>query len=176
MTAAPTLKISVRSSPAGSPPPTSSHGVPSSSAFSVTWARPSSVSVNSLRPPDSVGADEPLVLELRERRVDRAGARPPGAAAARLDLLHQPVAVARLLGQQDEQGGADVAAARARARRPKPGPNGGRRSGRRGAVAGAGRGGRGAGHREPEGERVDGLEMAAPAAGHGMGVHGHSCR
>ena len=33
------------------------------------------------------GRDQPLVLELRERGVDRAGARAPGALAALLDLL-----------------------------------------------------------------------------------------
>ena len=60
-----------------------------------------------------LGADEPLVLELLERRVDRAGARAPGAVAAALDLLHQAVAGLRLLVEQDQQRGADVAAAHA---------------------------------------------------------------
>src|SRR5205814_3847691 len=54
--------------------------------------------------------DEALVLQLRERRVDRAGARAPDALAALLDLLHQRVAVARLLGEEQQDGGADVAA------------------------------------------------------------------
>ncbi len=57
-----------------------------------------------------VGLDEALVLELGERGVDRAGARPPDALAAALDLLHEAVAVARLLVEQHEQGGSDVAA------------------------------------------------------------------
>src|SRR5262245_16950522 len=65
------------------------------------------------------GADEPFVLELRERRIDRAGARPPHAVRALLDLLHDLVAVARLLGQQEQRSRADVAAPRARpAREP----------------------------------------------------------
>ena len=55
-----------------------------------------------------LGADQPLVLELREGRVDRAGARAPEAAAALLDLLHDLVAVAGLLRQQQQRRGADV--------------------------------------------------------------------
>src|SRR5215218_163594 len=62
-------------------------------------------------------ADEPLVLELLQRRVDGAGARPPDAVGALFDLLHQLVAVARLLVEQHEQRRADVAAAGARAAR-----------------------------------------------------------
>src|SRR5207244_11649244 len=64
-----------------------------------------------LAPVDLLGADQPLVLELRERRVYRAGARAPHALAALLHLLHDLVAVARLLGQQQQRGRADVAAA-----------------------------------------------------------------
>src|SRR5919197_3678039 len=60
-------------------------------------------------------ADQPLVLELLQRRVHRAGARAPHALAALLELLHDLVAVARLLGEQQQRGGADVAAARLRA-------------------------------------------------------------
>jgi len=56
------------------------------------------------------GLDEALVLQLRQRRVDGAGARAPDALAALLDLLHQRVAVARLLGEEQQDGGADVAA------------------------------------------------------------------
>jgi len=62
-----------------------------------------------------LGADQPLVLELLERGVDGAGAGPPDAAAALLQLLHDLVAVARLLGEQGQDGGAHVAAPRARA-------------------------------------------------------------
>ena len=51
-----------------------------------------------------------FVLELRERRVDRAGARAPGAVGALGDLLDDLVAVPRLLGDEREDGGADVAA------------------------------------------------------------------
>src|SRR5439155_6370052 len=65
-----------------------------------------------LAPLDLLGADQPLVLELRERRVYRAGARAPYALAALLHLLHDLVAVARLLGQQQQRGRADIPAAR----------------------------------------------------------------
>src|SRR5215218_261324 len=64
-----------------------------------------------------LGADEPLVLELLQRRVDGTGARPPDAVGALFDLLHQLVAVARLLAEQHQQRRADVAAAGARAAR-----------------------------------------------------------
>src|SRR5207247_8742064 len=56
-------------------------------------------------------ADQPLVLELLKRRIDRAGARAPQALAALLDLLHDLVAVARLLGEQQQGSCARVAAA-----------------------------------------------------------------
>src|SRR5689334_6084527 len=94
MTAAATWPMPERSSPAPgrAPSATAAHGSASSSRCSSTYCRPSSVRSYS------------------RRRVDRAGARAPGALAAALDLLHEPVAVARLLGEQDEQGGADVAA------------------------------------------------------------------
>ena len=55
-------------------------------------------------------ADESFVLELLERRVDRARTRAPDALAPSLDLLHELVAVARLLGEQGENRGADVTA------------------------------------------------------------------
>src|SRR5918998_4150543 len=103
-----------------------------------------------------LGADESLVLELRERRVDRARARAPGAVAAGLDLLHQAVAVARLLGEQDEQGGADVTAAGA-------GAEASRSEGRTAEAAGAApvsaaaavRTTAVARHGEPQGSRVE---------------------
>src|SRR5579884_457333 len=67
------------------------------------------------RRPDARGQldrpDQPLVLELGERRVDRPRARAPPPVAARLDRLHQLVAVARLLGDQHQQRRANVAAA-----------------------------------------------------------------
>src|SRR5262249_17077109 len=44
--------------------------------------------------------------------------RPPHAAAPLLELLHDLVAIAWLLGEQGEDGAADVAAARARAAAP----------------------------------------------------------
>src|SRR5262245_38003418 len=56
--------------------------------------------------------DEVLVLELLEGRVDGAGARLPDAPRALGDLLDDLVAVHRLLAEQDDDGGADVAAAR----------------------------------------------------------------
>src|SRR4029079_3991790 len=60
-----------------------------------------------------VAAHQALVLELGERGVDRPGARAPDAAAALLELLHELVAVARLLLEQQQDRGADVAAPRA---------------------------------------------------------------
>ena len=54
--------------------------------------------------------DQALVLELADRRVDRAGARGPAAAAALGDGLHQLVAVHRLLGEEQQDGRPDVAA------------------------------------------------------------------
>src|SRR4051812_47757340 len=54
--------------------------------------------------------DEALVLQLLQHRVHRAGARPPETAAALPELIHDRVAVARLLREQGENGGADVAA------------------------------------------------------------------
>src|SRR5437764_1982164 len=59
-----------------------------------------------------LGADQALVLELRERRIHRARARAPDASASLLDLLHDLVAVARLLREQQQRGRANVAAAR----------------------------------------------------------------
>src|SRR3954469_5697415 len=54
-------------------------------------------------------AHEAFVLEHLQGRVDRTRARAPGPAAARFEALDHVVAVARLLGQDDEDGGADVA-------------------------------------------------------------------
>src|ERR1035437_4983329 len=64
-----------------------------------------------LAPLALLGADQALVLELLQRRVDRPRARPPHAAAALLHLLHDLVAVARLLGEQQQRRRADVSAA-----------------------------------------------------------------
>ena len=61
--------------------------------------------------------DQALVLELLDGRVDRAGARLPGAAAALGDLLDDLVAVHRLDGEHVEDRGADVTAAHLRAPR-----------------------------------------------------------
>jgi len=55
------------------------------------------------------GADKALVLELGQRRVHRAGARAPAPAAPLLDRLHQLIAVGRALGEQAQDGEADVA-------------------------------------------------------------------
>ena len=106
----------------------SSQGAGASSPRSWTDARPASVSANSLRPSVSSRADQALVLELLQRRIDRAGARAPDAVTALLDLLHDLVAVARLLGEQQQRRRADVAAARlaaatARSARSEAGPN-----------------------------------------------------
>ena len=54
--------------------------------------------------------DQALVLEQVDRRVDGAGARGPHAAGALGDRLHDLVAVHRLLGDEQQHGGADVAA------------------------------------------------------------------
>ena len=62
-------------------------------------------------------ADEFLVLELLQRRVDRARARPPHAAGPLGELLDDLVAVHGLLGEQREDRGADVAASCAAAER-----------------------------------------------------------
>ena len=62
------------------------------------------------------GLDQALVLEQLQGGVDRAGARRPLAAAALRDHLDDLVAVHRLLGEQGEDRGAHVAAARAPAR------------------------------------------------------------
>src|SRR5690606_2356786 len=80
--------------------------------------------------------DQALVGELLERRVDRAGARLPGAAAALVDLLDDLVAVARLLGEQDEDRRADVALARLGAAPPRAAAPARPRRARAGAEAG----------------------------------------
>src|SRR5690606_31422595 len=54
--------------------------------------------------------DEALVLEQPQGGVDGSGARAPQVLAALGDLAHQLVAVARLLGQQGQDGVAHVAA------------------------------------------------------------------
>src|SRR5262249_12089116 len=63
---------------------------------------------------DLLRRDQPLVLEQLERRVDRARARAPDAAAAGLELLDHLVAVHRTLAKERQHGGADVAAPRPR--------------------------------------------------------------
>src|SRR5262249_47344178 len=65
-----------------------------------------------LAPVDLLRAHEALVLQLLERGVDRAGAGAPNAFAALLDLLHDLVAVARLLGEQQQRRGTNVPAPR----------------------------------------------------------------
>src|SRR4051794_10207335 len=61
-----------------------------------------------------LAADQPLVLEQLEHRVDRTGARGPGALAPLLDLFDHLVAVHGAVGEQGEDGGANVPAARPR--------------------------------------------------------------
>src|SRR5262249_10621986 len=58
---------------------------------------------------DLFGPDEAFVLELRERRVDRAWARPPDAVRALLDLLHDLVAVERAFCEEEQRRGTDLA-------------------------------------------------------------------
>ncbi len=55
--------------------------------------------------------DQALVLELLQRGIDRAGARRPVPAAALGDHLDDLVAVHRLLREERQDGGADVAPA-----------------------------------------------------------------
>src|SRR5215469_8485472 len=62
-----------------------------------------------------LGPDQAFVFQLLQRRVNRAWARPPYAAAPLADLLNDLVAVHGLLGDQRECGCANVAA-------PGPGP------------------------------------------------------
>ena len=59
---------------------------------------------------DGRGDNQALVLELSQRRVHRPGARAPGASASLLDLLHQLIAVAGLLGEQEQDRGTHVPA------------------------------------------------------------------
>src|SRR5918995_398569 len=61
-------------------------------------------------PAGLVRRDQALVGEQLQGRVDRAGARPPHAAGALLDLLDDLVAVHRPLREQCKHGRADVAA------------------------------------------------------------------
>ena len=58
----------------------------------------------------SLSPDQALILELLERRVDRAGAWPPDSPAALADLLDDLVAVHGLLGEQRERCRPDIAA------------------------------------------------------------------
>jgi cytochrome P450 len=57
-----------------------------------------------------LGANQPLVFKLLHRGIDRARTRPPSAAATLGQLLDDLVPVARFLGEQPEDGGADIAA------------------------------------------------------------------
>ena len=97
---------------AGSAPSViSSHG--GVSTFSAA-ARPSSVSSKSfLLPSVSLADDQAFVDQQLQGRVDRAGAGLPQVLAALGDLLDHLVAVHRPLGEQHQDGGADVTAAAA---------------------------------------------------------------
>src|SRR6185437_15861486 len=66
-----------------------------------------------------LGPDQALVLQLLERRVDRAGAGPPDSPAALADLLDDLIAVQRALGQQGQRRRADVAAPGPRPAHPR---------------------------------------------------------
>src|SRR5690606_34172553 len=67
-----------------------------------------------------VRAGETLVLELLERGVDASGARPPEAIGALGELADDLVAVHRLLGEEGEDRGADVAPPRPSAGAERP--------------------------------------------------------
>ena len=56
-----------------------------------------------------LNADEALVLQLRQRRVDRSGTRPPDPSGPLADLLDDLVAVHRLFGEQGQFRGPDIA-------------------------------------------------------------------
>src|ERR1019366_4207184 len=89
------------------------HLIPRRRRLIATLGHPCATGVREceqLAPVGLLRADQALVLELCQGGVDRAGARPPHAAAALLDLLHDLVAVARLLAQQQQRRRADVAA------------------------------------------------------------------
>src|SRR4051794_37169149 len=60
---------------------------------------------------DAFDGDQAFVLELGQHRVDRAGARRPGAVAALADLLNELVAVQWFFAQEQQDGGAHVATA-----------------------------------------------------------------
>ena len=53
--------------------------------------------------------DQALVLELREGGIDRARAGPPGAGGAGGEFLDELIAIARLLGDQQQRGETDIA-------------------------------------------------------------------
>src|SRR5439155_17896728 len=87
-----------------------------------------------------LAANQAFVREELERGIDRAGARAPGALAPLLELLHHLVAVPRLLFEQKQDRGADVAAAHPPAAvaeaRAEPGVVQPDREGRAGRTAG----------------------------------------
>ena len=58
---------------------------------------------------DLLGGEQPVLFHPGERRVDRPGARPPAATAARLEFGDQLVAVHRALVEQRQDGVADGA-------------------------------------------------------------------
>jgi hypothetical protein len=59
--------------------------------------------------------DQSLVVELLQGRINRAGARVPHVPTALFQLLHDLVAIVRLLPEERENRGANVTASSARA-------------------------------------------------------------
>src|SRR5206468_956006 len=57
-----------------------------------------------------LGPNQALVLQLLQRRIDRSRARSPEPTTSLPELLHDLVAVQRLLGEQDQDRRPDVAA------------------------------------------------------------------
>ena len=89
-----------------------SHGAGCSLPRSCSSSRPASVIANSLRPSISCELISPSSSSCCSAGIHRAGAGTPDPLAALLHLLHDLVAVARFLGEQQQRRGADVPAPR----------------------------------------------------------------
>src|ERR1700722_14005862 len=110
--------------------------------------------------------DQPFVGQQLQGRGDRAGAGPPGAAAALLDLGHDLVTVARAFAQQGQDGRAHVATAgfRPALRGRRAGPPAPRSPEAGSPEAGRARAPRTAGARPSEGPLPRGATPPGPGA------------